>query len=177
MEVIFKKEIWKDIKNYEGLYQVSNIGRVRSLYTTQFGVLHKRIRILTPTDNGNGYLIISLSKNKKRKKKYIHRLVAEAFINNDKNYKIINHIDKNKQNNNVNNLEWCTQKYNVLYSIENFKKPKKTTHTNTGEKYITYRKSSGRYRIIINRKEYKTTKTLEEAIKVRDKVLGGGCGG
>ena len=83
MEVIFKKEIWKDIKNYEGLYQVSNIGRVRSLYTTQFGVLHKRIRILTPTDNGNGYLIISLSKNKKRKKKYIHRFVAEAFINND----------------------------------------------------------------------------------------------
>lgn len=177
MELIFKKEIWKDIKNYEGLYQISSLGRVRSLLFRNGTTRKKQTKLLSQTNNGNGYLIVSLSKNKKRKNKYIHRLVAEAFIPNDKNYKIINHIDKNKQNNNVNNLEWCTQKYNVLYSIENLKKPKKTTHTNTGEKYITYRKSSGRYRIIINRKEYKTTKTLEEAIKVRDKVLGGGCGG
>lgn len=109
-------EIWKDIPNYEGLYQISNLGNVKSLYriTNNNHIIHEKI--LKPQDNNNGYLIVNLYKNNKMKAKLIHRLVAKTFIDNPNNYSYINHIDKNKSNNTVNNLEWCTQSYNVIYS-------------------------------------------------------------
>lgn len=109
------KEIWKDIEGYEGLYQISNMGKVKSLsrkmnkYTT---------RLLKLTKDKKGYTICSLY-NKGLKTHKVHRLVAKAFIPNPNNYPMINHIDGNKQNNNLNNLEWCDNSYNQLHAIRN----------------------------------------------------------
>lgn len=98
-------EIWKDIKGYENLYQVSNFGNVKSFYN--------KSHLLKLKPDKYGYISVTLVKEKKKKRKRVHRLVAEAFIENTNNYLVINHIDGNKQNNNVNNLEWCTQKHNI----------------------------------------------------------------
>lgn len=151
--------IWKDIKGYEGLYKISNTGEIYSIISNK--ILRKNIR--------NTYYIIQLTKNKMRKSFQIHRLVAEAFIPNPKNKPIINHINYNRLDNCVNNLEWCTQKENVEYSKERMKHRKNITHSNTGEKYITRRKN--KFRITIDKKEYKICNTLEEAIKKRDEIL------
>lgn len=105
------KEIWKDIAGYEGLYQVSNLGNVKS----------KR-KILKPIDGE--YKKVGLSKNGIQNTLYIHRLVANAFLENSNNYTHINHKDENKHNNNVNNLEWCTNKYNINYGNAQKKKGK-----------------------------------------------------
>ncbi len=101
-------EVWKDIPNYEGLYQVSNKGRVKSF-------IQHNPRILKATIT-KGYLCLRLCKNGIQKHFYIHRLVAMTFIENPKKLTIINHKDKNPLNNDVNNLEWCTQRYNMDYS-------------------------------------------------------------
>lgn len=111
------QEIWKDIKNYEGLYQVSNLGRVKSLNRICYDSVrkyNKKIfkRILKQAIAKPGYYTINLTKNGKQQTYRIHRLVAETFIPNPYNYPIINHIDGNKLNNNINNLEWCTYKHN-----------------------------------------------------------------
>ena len=84
-------EIWKDIKGYEGLYQVSNIGRVRSLKRN-----NTNGKILKQCINKDGYLRVDLSKNNIKSTKRVHRLVAETFIDNDKNLPVINHKDENK---------------------------------------------------------------------------------
>ena len=115
-------EIWKDIKGYEGLYQVSNLGRVKSLpkyHKTKSGYFSKE-RIIKTIRNDRGYLMVGLSKDWKKKKVFVHRLVAEAFIPNPNNYTQINHInEQEKDNNNVDNLEWCTCKYNCNYGTRN----------------------------------------------------------
>lgn len=111
------KEIWKDIEGYEGLYQVSNFGKVKSLnYKRQ-----NKVKILKPSQTGKGafkgqgYLSLHL-KNKQFK---VHRLVAEAFIPNKENKPQINHKDGNKLNNNSNNLEWCTNSENQKHAWKN----------------------------------------------------------
>lgn len=106
------KEIWKDIKGYEGLYQVSNLGKVKSLSDKSN---HKEDIILKPIIDKYGYYRVHLYKNAKLKTKLIHRLVAETFIDNSKKLPCVNHIDENKLNNRTNNLEWCDNKYNNLY--------------------------------------------------------------
>lgn len=100
------EETWKDIKDYEGMYQVSNLGRVKSL---------KKNIILKMNKCSSGYYNVSFWKNGKEKKKLIHRLVAEAFLDNPDNLPVINHKDENKTNNSVENLEWCTYYYNFHY--------------------------------------------------------------
>lgn len=115
------KEIWKDIKYYEGLYQVSNLGRIKSLkrkvYAGRGRMRWQYERILSENKtNGNGYKIVSLNKQGKSQNKYIHRLVAETFLENPNDYKYINHKDENKANNCVNNLEFCTAQYNCTYN-------------------------------------------------------------
>lgn len=100
-------EIWKNIEGYEGKYQVSNLGQVKSMIGQE--------KVLHPKKHRNGHLQIGLHKDKKRKTMYIHRLVAQAFIPNPDNLPCVNHKDENPSNNNVDNLEWCTQKYNCNY--------------------------------------------------------------
>lgn len=112
-------ELWKDIVGYENLYQVSNLGNVVSFK-------HKKPKLLKPRKYSNGYLVVTLSNyNKSLKDFYLHRLVGQAFLPNPKNYPVINHKDENKLNNNVENLEWCTQKYNTNYGTAQERKSKK----------------------------------------------------
>lgn len=116
------KEVWKDIQDYEGLYQVSNLGRVRSLGRPVFnaikhGNIWRKGKILKPIKTQNtGYYCVSLVKDKHLKRKSIHRLVAEAFIPNPNDLPQVNHKDENKANNQVSNLEWCTSKYNNAFN-------------------------------------------------------------
>lgn len=105
--VLMSKEVWKDIIDYEGLYQVSNLGRVKSLFRYK--------RILKPQKDIHGYLKVGLYKNGKCKLFNIHKLVANAFIENPNNYKYVNHKDENKTNNRVENLEFCSFYYNLMY--------------------------------------------------------------
>lgn len=115
-------EKWKDIKNYEGLYQVSNLGNIRSLdHIRKNGenkVCLSKGKILKPGILNTGYSFVVLSKNGKTKGYKVHRLVAETFLKNEKNYKCVNHKDENKQNNNVENLEWCSYLYNNNYGTK-----------------------------------------------------------
>lgn len=115
------QEIWKDIEGFEGLYQVSNMGRVRSLdhtiHRTDGTTAFYRGRILTPV--GRPYLNVSLSKGPQLERPRIHRLVAEAFIPNPDNLPCIDHIDSDKKNNRVENLRWCSHAENMRYASEN----------------------------------------------------------
>lgn len=159
-----EEEIWKDIKGYEGLYQVSNLGKVKYLpkyHTKKEGIMKYTLR--------SGYRNLILRKNGTRKSKQIHRLVAETFIDNPYNKPFVNHKDYNRQNNNVDNLEWVTQKENVRWSICNMKKRKNKIYSKTGEKYIYYK--GNKFRVYIDKKDYKLCNTLDEAIKLRDKIL------
>ena len=102
-------EEWKDIQGYEGDYQVSSYGRIKSFKKN-------KEKILKPQMHYKGYEFITLLKNGISKKYKVHRLVAEAFIPNPNNYPVVNHKDENKSNNNVKNLEWCTVSYNNIYN-------------------------------------------------------------
>lgn len=106
-------EIWKDVVGYEGLYQVSNLGRVKSL-PRRGTVL--RERILRTTIDRKGYVCVCFTKNSEKKTVKIHRLVAMAFIPNDRDLPEVNHKDENKLNNCSTNLEWCSGRYNILYN-------------------------------------------------------------
>lgn len=127
-----KKEIWKDIIGYEGLYQVSNLGRVKSLGNGK----SKKEKILKQGTNSCGYYQIKLYQNGKYKTYKIHRLVAQTFLDNPNNYYSVNHRDENKQNNCIENLEWCTQEYNVNYGTRNERQSKtlKERKINVGKK-------------------------------------------
>jgi len=116
------QEIWKPIEDYEGYYEISNCGRVRSIKRMVMSSIRnggKRIvseRMLTPRIDRGGYLRVTLVKSGcKRKDVFIHKLVAEAFIPNPDNLPIVNHKDENSSNNYDWNLEWCTQGYNINY--------------------------------------------------------------
>ena len=117
-------EIWKSIKGYEGLYEVSNLGNVRSVDRTVNTALNHGTRIvkgkiIKPILTNKGYFQVCLSKECKLKYASIHRLVAEAFIDNPENLPVVNHKDGNKLNNRVDNLEWCTYQYNHWHAREN----------------------------------------------------------
>ena len=109
------EEAWKDIEGYEGLYQISNLGNVKSLNYNKT----KKEKILKPFINSDGYLLVKLCKNKTIKCLSVHSLVAKSFIENPNNYPCINHKDECKTNNVVSNLEWCTNKYNINYGTGN----------------------------------------------------------
>lgn len=100
-------EIWKPISHFEGLYEVSNMGNVRSLFRYK--------KVLKPAVSKAGYLTVDLFGDKNSMRRLVHRLVADAFIPNPDNLPQVNHKDENKQNNCVDNLEWCTAKYNMNY--------------------------------------------------------------
>ena len=114
-------ELWKDVKSFEGLYQVSTLGRVRSLdkyidvKIRNVDKVLKRGKILKPVYDKNGYLKVFLCKNGKGTYFRVHRLVAKTFIPNPDNLPCVNHKDEDKTNNYPYNLEWCTYKYNTNY--------------------------------------------------------------
>lgn len=99
-------EHWKDVNGYEGLYQVSDCGRVRN---NQSG------KILRPCEHRSGYLSVMLYKDKHPRRHFIHRIVASAFLENTDSCEFVNHKDEIKGNNNVDNLEWCSKEYNMRY--------------------------------------------------------------
>ena len=117
------KEIWKDIKGYEGLYQASNLGRIKSLKHirkngTKKSFIQKE-RILKPAiQKESGYQFVVLCRDNNPKGYRVHRLIAETFLSNPNKYRCVNHKDENKANNNLNNLEWCTHKYNNNYGTK-----------------------------------------------------------
>lgn len=117
-------EVWRDIKGYEGLYKVSSLGRVRSLdrvVTRNSGKVLRKGKLLKPGKNKDGYFQVILSKAGKQKAARVNRLVALAFLSNPEDLPQVNHIDEDKSNNRVNNLEWCSREYNCNYGTRNEK--------------------------------------------------------
>lgn len=111
------EEVWKDIEGWEGQYEISNLGRVKSLPKWK-GTYMSKERLLTPTDNGRGYLVVNFRIKNYRKCYLVHRLVAQAFIDNPYNKEEVNHIDGDKTNNTVMNLEWVTKQENINHAWE-----------------------------------------------------------
>ena len=116
-------ETWKNIKGYEGLYQVSNMGRVKSLERKvrhwRGGELTIKERILKPGMDRGGYLLVTLCAGGKQKTLKVHRLVCQAFHKNHENKPCVNHIDEDKTNNAASNLEWCTYEENNNHGTHN----------------------------------------------------------
>lgn len=123
--------LWKDIPGYEGLYQISDEGEVKSLPRKH----SRRENILKPGTRAEKYKFVTLIKEGTEKKFSVHRLVATAFLETDDYRMHINHIDKDPSNNRVENLEWCTQKYNNEYSHNK----KIAQYTKQGEKIAVYK--------------------------------------
>ena len=120
------EEIFKEIEGYEGLYLISNLGRVKSLSKKIWngkGYYNRNEINIKPAKDKDGYLYVQLSKDNIQKPYKVHRLVAQAFIENPNNLPQVNHKDEDKTNNHVTNLEWCTPKYNLNYGTlkERFK--------------------------------------------------------
>ena len=176
------EEIWKDIKNYEGFYQVSSLGRIRSLDRTicqksKYGttmIKKYKGKIIAPQTQQSKYYVVYLIKQRERRRLYVHKLVADAFIPNPLNKKEINHKDCDKYNNNVTNLEWVTRKENLEHAVRSGLTGKQRNYciSATGEKYIGIR--NGKYRLNFNWNNIRHDRcynTLEEAIKKRDELL------
>lgn len=109
-DIELKNEKWKDIFGYDGMYQVSDLGRVRSKHSGEW-------KVLSPGKTTLNYSQLYLYKNGNGKRFYVHRLVANAFIpNDDESKNQVNHINEDKTNNRVSNLEWCTAQYNNTYN-------------------------------------------------------------
>ena len=132
-----EKEVWKDIFGFEGFYQVSDKGRVRSLDRKVWKKNHNAFnsikgRMLKPYES-TGYWKVMLKSGDRRRRVNVHRLVAEEFLPNPEKLEYVNHKDENKKNNNLENLEWCTQKYNVYYGKNSKIRPIVATNIFTGE--------------------------------------------
>ena len=127
---MFTIEIWKDIKGYEGIYQVSNLGRIKSL---KYG---KEV-IMKPKPNTHGYIRVSITMHNKKKSIAVHRLVAETFIPNPDNKPCIDHINTNRADNRVENLRWVTYSENSYNPITN----KRNSIANTGASNPNARKT------------------------------------
>lgn len=116
-------EIWKDIKGYEGLYQVSNLGNIKALYKEWFtglnnNILRTKKEHLLILKNNNKYQQVELYKKSKYKRTSVHRLVAIHFIKNPKDYPCVNHINAIRHDNRIENLEWCTYSQNSRHAVK-----------------------------------------------------------
>tara|TARA_R110000737_G_C14376353_1_gene449735 strand:+ start:168 stop:692 length:525 start_codon:yes stop_codon:yes gene_type:complete len=167
-------EEFRDIKGYEGLYQVSNLGRVKSLSRTIYKVDGTtqtfKDKIRSSTFNGRGYLQLGLTKNGKCKTCKVHRLVSETFIPNIEGKKEVNHLDGNKANNILSNLEWCTPSENVQHAYDTGLKVAPKGENNTNSKFnnqdiLDIRASNDLHRVIAER--YNVTRPTISSIKSR----------
>lgn len=166
-------EIWKDIKNYEGMYQISNTGKVKSFRNNEPRIMKTSLL--------QGYPVVQLSNHNDRHTFELHRLVAEAFIPNPNNYPFINHKNEIRNDNRINNLEWCSQKMNVNHSKRKmFHKVSEEDHL--GNKFIYTKRCStihkGKkytydfYRVSIPRiKVDKIFSKYDDAFEYRNKCL------
>ena len=178
-EIMDKEEIWKPIKGYEGLYEISNFGNVRSLDRVIICKDGRRFpfkgKPKTVYMNRNGYLQVNLHKGNKLRHKEIHRLIAESFIENENNLPVVNHIDENRSNNDISNLEWCTEEHNYNYSKHKLVGLIKKHKTNTGEHHISKSKNGKRkYRVcfrVFGEMYSSSFCSLDEAIDYRDKKM------
>lgn len=163
-------EIWLPVVGYESLYEVGNKGHVRSILFKNGLTTIPRKKLMHPTDNGHGYMIVSLSNGEKRVNKYVHRIVAEAFIPNPQNLPVVDHVNHDRADNSVGNLRWCTQKENVDHSVSRMRKRRSKPMTNTGERYVS-RQKDGRFRVTISKKQICVCDSIEEAVMRRDVEL------
>lgn len=174
---------WKNIKGYECLYKVSNYGEVKAKRKVIYDIIDGEMQpsyvakehIMKPFDNGNGYLVVSLIGDDGTKKNhYIHRLVADAFLPNPNGLPQVNHLDYDRKNNKVNNLEWCSAVENARYSICNRPKIRTGYRSSTGHRFIYMR--GDKYRVSIQTKDGRNTDkrfdSLQEAIEFRNRILG-----
>jgi len=155
-------EIWKDIPGFEGLYQVSDLGRVKSLDRIEHNkngrILPIKDRIMATHSNGKGHIKLTLSKGSCRNKKYIHRLMAEVFVPNPNGYKLINHIDGNPSNNILSNIEWVSMRENVTHGLKKKNSRKKSSSypgvhlntVNTNKKWKAMLFANGRHNYLGN---------------------------
>lgn len=127
------EEIWKIIDGYPN-YMVSNLGRVKTLNYKRSG----REKIMSLLDNGSGYFKVCLCSNGKVKQLYVHRLVAQAFLDNPNNLPEVNHKDENPSNNYVSNLEYCDHKYNMIYGTKIERTTKACTNGKLSKKVFQY---------------------------------------
>lgn len=127
-------ELWKDIQGYEGMYQASTLGFVRGLHRTRKGKsgteCQLKGRVLVYSKNNRGYLFVILCKNATTKGHLVHRLVAGAFLSNPSSLAEVNHMDFNKENNNISNLEWCSRQDNRRHFIDGKGFPDVSVYTN-----------------------------------------------
>lgn len=160
------EEIWKDIIGYEGLYQVSNFGKVKSLSrNVNNGTLKGRIikeKILIPQDNGKGYLYVRLHKQNREVHYYIHRLVAQSFVENPHNYSQVNHINEKKYDNVMSNLEWCDCSYNIKYGTGNTRRlrSRNDNNNNNSEKEI--------HQYLLNGDYVRSYRSIAKAAKINN---------
>ena len=171
-------EEWRDIRGYEGLYQISNLGRVKSLRDNHGKY---REKILNPS-NRKGYLIVSLCRKGRKREFKVHRLVALHFIDNPNNYSQVNHKDENKENNRVDNLEWCTPKYNSNYGTRTQRASEKITGSKNPMYGKTYSKNpaSRKVQCITTGKKFNCIKEASEYYSINrvniSKCCKGKCG-
>lgn len=150
------EEIWKEVVGFEGSYKVSNLGRVFS-----YKKVSRKEHFMKPCNDGNGYMIVCLRKQGKKYIKKVHRLVAEAFIPNPQNLPQVNHKDENKANNCVENLEWCSSRYNINYGTA-IKRRIQTIANNGGRVQTEETKEKLRNRVF----------SEETRQKIREKAIG-----
>lgn len=142
-------ETWKDITGFEGKYQISSFGRVKSL-SRKCGTVIRKDKIINPREHTSGYQIVSLGSDYKYKNYYIHILVAKHFIDNPMSKPQVNHIDEDKKNNNMDNLEWVTRSENMTHNKLHIRK----WNTRGRNKYIVYNTNDKQYLYFENYQSY-----------------------
>ena len=173
---------WKNIKGYEKYYKVSNYGEVKRKRKVVYAEIDGEIQpsyvapelLMTPFDNGNGYLVVSLVDDSgNRKNFYVHRLVADAFIPNPENLPQVDHIDYDRKNNKLTNLRWVTVSDNRIHSECNQPKTHNICASTTGYKYIYKRGAKYRVGIATSKKRFtdKCFKDFQEALNYRNMIL------
>lgn len=139
------EEVWKDIEGFEGVFQVSNLGRVKSLPRVRSngkGLFTTKLRILSPATHKLGYKFVYVQKGLVKKRFYVHRLVAEAFVEKEDGKAHVNHKDGNPANNRADNLEWCDQSENIRHCIDVLGKKEKPVVRSDGKRYRSAKEAS-----------------------------------